>query len=164
FCQLRRAFLVRQRARGDGFGGSGRRGEFRPRIQTTIANGLQPQRLAGKNARLGLDVIFAVGVIVVSLRTLERKDVGAFAIDLDARSSDVHRTHAESGDGNDGNDRQHKRKDQPLVLAQNQQVVVKVRLTRRKIERSKSAGNGQHFYWKGAVFASDDFVFVVHFQ
>ena len=56
-----------------------------------------------------------------------------FFINFDARRSFVHGLHLERSDGDDGYDGQQESEDQPLVLAQNDQVIEQVRLARNLI-------------------------------
>src|SRR5439155_14147179 len=51
---------------------------------------------------------------LIGFRPLKRKNIGAFAVDLEARGGDVNRLHTKSGDGYDGDHGKQKRKDQPL--------------------------------------------------
>ncbi len=111
-----RTFLVCQTAAGDGLGGPVGSREFQACRKSVVANGLEGQRFAGKNFGLRLDIVFKIHHEIVGVGALEGKDVGVFAVNLNASSSDVHGLHAKSSDGNNGNDSEHERKNQPLVL------------------------------------------------
>ena len=68
----------------------------------------------------------------------------AFSRSISIRGGgDIHRTHAESGDAYDGNNGQQEGQNQPLVLAQNQQIVVEVGLARRQINVGKRAASSK---------------------
>src|ERR1700674_4655486 len=108
------------------------------RGETSIPNGLQRQGFTGKNLRLGLDVVLEIQQVVVGIHALERQDIRILAIDLDACGSNVNRLHAKRGNRYDGHDRQEKRQDQPLMLAENQKVIVKMRLAGRKVPGRKT--------------------------
>ena len=54
---------------------------------------------------------------------------------------------------------------QPLMLAQDQQVVVKMRLARREIPSREAGGGGNQFNGAvGAVFPGNEFVVFSHFS
>ena len=95
------------------------------------ADGLERQRFAGQNLGLRLNVIFQIEHVVVRIGALEWQDVGVLAAQLDPGGRYVNGAHAERGDRDDGDDGEHERQNQPLMLAKDEQVVVEVRLTRR---------------------------------
>ncbi len=138
FRELRRALLVRQTPDGYRFRRSGRAGKFRARAQPRIANRLQRQSLAGEHLGLRLDIIVEIHGGVVRVVALEGQNVGTVAVDFDTRGSHVYGLHLKSGYGDDGNHGQHERQDEPLVFAENQQIIVKVRLARRELPIGQS--------------------------
>ena len=71
--------------------------------------------------------------------------------------------HAERSDGDDGDDREQEGKNQPLMLAKDQQVVVEVRLARREIPDRKAGGRRNEFNGAvGAILPRYEFVFFSH--
>src|SRR5580765_4079857 len=127
------------------------------------ADRLQGQRFAGQNLRLCFDVIVRVHHVIERVSALERKNVGIFAVDFNTSGRGIHRLHAERGDRNDGNHRKQERKNQPLMLAQNEKVVVKMRLAGRKIKWHEARlGSDDLNRSVGTVFSWNEFVFVSH--
>ncbi len=110
------------------------RWRIRMRGKPAISNCLKRHRFAGEDSRLRLDVILHIHHVVVRIGPLERKDIGIFAVDFSFCRGDIYGMHSKSGHADNRNDGEHERKNQPLVLSQNQQIVVKVGFTRRKIE------------------------------
>src|SRR6267142_2128403 len=121
-----RTFLVCETAAGDGLRGPIGGSKFRAGRKGVVANGLESKRFAGEDFGLRLDVILEINHEVVGIRAREGKNIGVLAINLNASSGHVNGPHAEGGDGNNGDDREHEGENQPLVLPQNQQVVVEV--------------------------------------
>ena len=54
-------------------------------------------------------------------------------------AGDVDGLHAEGGDRDDGDDREHERQNQPLMLAEDEQVIPEMRLTRRQVPAGRIA-------------------------
>src|SRR5215470_15945613 len=102
------------------------------------ANRLQRQSLAGQNLGFGFNVIIRVHDVVVRVRALERKYVRILAVDFHASRGGINRLHAERGNRNDGDHSKKEGKNQPLVLPQDQKVIVKMWFARREVKRSKA--------------------------
>ena len=98
------------------------------------ADGLQREGFTGQDLGLRLDVVFEIEHVIVRIGALERKNVGVLAAELDARGGDINRLHAEGGNRNDGDHREHERNNEPLMFAEDEQVVVKMGLARREFE------------------------------
>jgi len=77
---------------------------------------LEGKRFAGEDFGLRLDVILEIHHVIVRIRTRERQDVSVLAVNLNADRSHIDGLHAESGDGHNGDDREHEGENQPLVL------------------------------------------------
>ncbi len=137
--EFRRALLIGEAAGGDGLG---RRVGAADAREDAGADGLERQRFAGQNFGLRLDVIFEIEHVVVGIGALERQDVGGLAAEFDARRGDVDGLHAERGDRDDGDHREHEGQNQPLVLAEDEQVVPQVRFARRQIPGGAHAAGG----------------------
>jgi hypothetical protein len=125
---FRWALLVGKRACGDGFRLNTAGREFRIRGEAGVADRLQRQGFAGEHLGLGLDVVVEIHHGIVGIGALKRKNVVVLPIDLNGGLGDIDGARAKRGDADDGHHGQQERQDQPLVLAKNQQVVVKVRL------------------------------------
>ncbi len=97
------------------------------------SDGLQGECFAGQNAGLRLDEIVEVHHVVVRICAREGKNIGILTVDLYFCIRNVDRLHAKRRDAYDRNHRKHERKNQPLVFAQDKQVVVKVWLAGRKV-------------------------------
>src|SRR5208283_520483 len=110
---LRRAFLVGEAPGGNRLRRPVAGGETWIRSQAAVADSLQGQRLAGKN-------------------------LGILAVDFDSGSGDINGAHTEGGNTHDGNNREQEGKDQPLMLAQDEQVVVEMGLARGEINVGKA--------------------------
>ena len=124
---------------------------------------MQRKRLAGQDFCLSLNVILRIHHVVEGVPALEGKNIGIFPVDFDARGGDVNRLHAESGDADDGNDGEHEGQNQPLVLPQDEQIIVKVRLSGREIEGGKTVGERHELHVTvRAFFVWNEFVFVSH--
>ncbi len=142
--ELRGGSLVRKIAAGDGFGKAARPGEFRTQGKPIVADSLQREGLAGQDFCLRLNVIVRIHHVVVGIRPLKGKNIGIFPVDFNARRGHVDGLHAEGGDADDSNHREHEGQDEPLVLPKNEQIIVEVRLAGRQIEGSKTARDRRH--------------------
>ena len=86
------------------------------------------------------------------------------AVDFDAGGGDIDGLHAEGGDGDDRDHGKQERQDQPLMLAEDQQVIVKMRLARREIPSREIWGWGNQLNRAvGAVVPRNEFVVFRHF-
>ncbi len=112
-----------------------------------------------------LDVILEIHHVVVGIRALERKDIGILTVNFNTGGSYINGLHAESGDGHDSHDSEHEGENQPLMLAQNQQVIVEVGLPRGEFKRRKARRQGDNLGGGaiGAIFTGYEFTFVGHF-
>src|SRR5258706_16440201 len=81
-----------------------------------VAYMLKKIRFAGMDFELKNDVNLERNNVVLRSSTWERKDVSVLPVNLDAGRSHIDGLHAESGDGHDGDDREHEGENQPLVL------------------------------------------------
>src|SRR5713226_524170 len=161
--ELRRGFQVRQAAGAQGVGSRSVACEISLPGENATADGLQGHGFAGENLGLRLNVVVKIADVVIRVRTLEWKDVGIFPVNFDTRGGDVNGFHAESADGGDGDNGKHEREDEPLVLAKDEEVIIKMRLMRRKIPRRQARRKGNNLYSAmGAVFVRDDFVVLNH--
>ena len=158
-----RAFLIGEVAGGDRLG---RRVGAANTRQDAGTDRLERQRLAGQNLGLRLDVIFEIEHVVVGIGALERQDVRGFAAEFDARRGDVNRPHAERGDRDDGGNREHERQNQPLVLAEDEQVIPQVWFARCQIpggaQCGRRLGNDINGGRAGRHVARDHVEFVGH--
>ena len=110
-----------------------------------------------------LNVVFEIHHVFVGLGTLEGKNVGVLAINLNAGRGHVDGLHAESGDGHNGDDGKHERENQPLVFPQDQQIVVEVGFARGKFKAGNATLQGDKLDGAvGAVLTRHEFVFVGH--
>ncbi len=99
-----RALLIFQAASGQSLRRTRGRGELRPGTETAAADGLQGQSFTRQNFRLRLDVVIEIHHVPVRIHALKRKNAGIFAVDFDAGGGHIDGLHAESSDGDDGND------------------------------------------------------------
>ncbi len=130
--------MVRETASSDGFGRNIITRKLRTASKAAVSNGLQGECFAGQNAGLRLDVIVDVHHVVVGICARKGKNVGVLAIDLYFCVCNVDRLHAKRRDTHERNYSKHEGKNQPQMLAEDEQVIVKMRLAGREFKRGNS--------------------------
>ena len=108
----------------------GRRRKFRMFLKLKRSDCHQRQGFTLQDLGAGLDVVVHVSVGLLRHHIAKGEDVGILPVDFHPGRRHIHCLHFEGCDGDDGHHGQQDGQDQPLVLAQNDQVVAQVGLAR----------------------------------